>query len=177
MPTLSQKNKPIMFLLQGGGPFIPFVFGVPIVGAIRPEQYQLTRAGRGAVTQTEGGAFLDEFGEGPAQLMIAGHTGWGAGYELPGVIKVKALEAIFIEYLRRYQRLKEANADPSIVQLWFLDSLNLEAFSVYPMQFSLERNKGRPLLYYYRMQFIVLVDLLQDAVYKGIDAITASMSG
>jgi hypothetical protein len=176
VPPLSQKYLPILFLLQGGGFTLPIPFGVPL-GIIRPEHYSFSRTSRGTVTQTAGTAFLDDYGEGPGQLQIAGHTGWGAGYEPPGVFKLKALEAMFVEYEARRMRLRDRNADPNVVQLWMLDSLNLEALSLYPLEFSLDRTRAKPLLYYYRMRFVVIADLLTDAIGGAVDALGSTLNG
>jgi hypothetical protein len=179
MPPIPQKYLPILFLLHGGGFPLPIVFGnLTPLEILRPEHYSLTRVSRGTVTQTIGGAFLDDFGEGPGQLLISGHTGWGAGtFGVPGVIKVKALEAMFVEYEARRMRLRNANLDPSVVQLWMMDSLNLEGLSLYPLEFSLDRARNKPLLYFYRMRFVVIADLLVDAVMTAVDAIGSTLSG
>ena len=179
MPPIPQKYLPILFLLHGGGFPLPIVFGnLTPLEILRPENYSLTRISRGTVTQTIGGAFLDDFGEGPGQLLIAGHTGWGAGtFGIPGVIKLKALEAMFIEYEARRMRLRDRNQDPSVVQLWITDALNLEALSLYPLEFSLDRSRSKPLLYFYRMRFVVLADLLSDFVYSVAPAIGSTLAG
>jgi hypothetical protein len=162
---LSQKYLPIIFALYGSGIPIVVPFGIPGLGLIRPEQLSIQRSSRGTLMNTAEDAFLQDFGEGIPRLTIAGHTGWDSG-PLSGLPGFKLLEALFVDYLQQRRRLATSGQDPNKVQLLYIDTLNVEAFSVYPHEFTLERTKQRPLLYMYRMQFSVLKDLLQSALFS-----------
>lgn len=177
MPEISQADKTILFLLFGGGTTERVVFGTPGSGIVRPEHYSLTRISRGTVVQTVGSAFLDDFGEGPGQLVIAGSTGWGVGLEEPGIRKLKALEALFVEYEARRVRLRDRNQDPNVVKLWMTDDLNQESLSLYPLEFSLDRSKSRPLLYFYRMRFVIIEDLSANTPPQPQNVLAATLSG
>lgn len=166
-----QKNLPIFIILEGGASFasfipIPFVMGLPNT-IIRPESLHLTRPARGTVINTAKNAFLEDFGEGVGQIVIQGHTGWSDKEgPIAGVFAFKLLEEIFIEYLRRRAAAAKAGLEPDkTVFLFYVDTLNLLAFTVYPQEFVLERIKTRPLLYFYRLRFTTLVDLLQVAIF------------
>lgn len=170
--VLSQKHSPIGLVLQGGGPIIPFTFGVPGLGAIRPQEYSLGRSSRGAVIHTAKDAFLDTFGEGVPQLSVSGHTGWGSGrFVIPGILLFKVLEFLFNDYHRRTMNLVRAGQSPTSVQLWWLDTLNLQALSIYPLHFVAKKTSSHPLLYYYSLQALVLADLLQGAVNTVLDSV------
>jgi hypothetical protein len=162
VPPLSQKYLPIGILLSGGpGPFIPFTFGIPGLGAIRPQEYGLARPARGQVIHTAADAFLDTFGEGVPQLQISGHTGWGAGlFEIPGIVLFKAFEFIVQNYHTRQRLLISQGQDPAAVKMLWLDTLNLQALSIYPLVFQAKKTSSRPLLYYYTFQAVVLLDYL-----------------
>jgi hypothetical protein len=160
--VLSQKHLPIGLILMGGGPIIPFTFGIPVLGAIRPQEFAVIRPARGQVVHTAERPFLDTFGQGVAHLQASGHTGWGSGaYEIPGVLLFKALEFLFTEYHTRQMTLARAGLDPALVQLWWIDTLNLQAFSIYPLAFHAKKTSSHPLLYYYSIQAVVLIDFLQ----------------
>lgn len=172
VPAINQKDLPIVLTLFSNsvagalsvpGTAIPIVtvFGGPS-GIVRPESISMARPARGTVSNTIGAAFLDDFGEGIGVVTLQGHTGWQTG----GLSAFSALKLTFTEYLARRKALREAGEDPNAIQLWYIDTLNLEAFSVYPVQFSLERTRNRSLLYFYRIQLLVLTDLLQQLTAK-----------
>jgi hypothetical protein len=172
MAITDQKYRPIALLLMlNGFPVFAVLFNVPWLGTIRPEQIHLTRPARGTVTHTTGAAFIDDYGEGMGTLTIMGHTGWNAGL-LPGILKFKAIEQLFIQYLALRQTRAAGGLDPDAVQLWWLDTLDLEALAVYPHEFVLEKTKSRPLLYFYRMRFSVTEDLLQGAITRAVAALS-----
>jgi hypothetical protein len=170
---ISQKNRPIILILQGGEFFslgiipVPFLFGSP-GGIVRPENLQILRPARGTVVHTAGAAFLDDFGEGVGTIVMQGHTGWSEP-ALAGEVAFQQLRLMFQEYLARRKRTKLANLDPDGVRLIYLDSLNLEAFLVYPHEFSLKRSRTRPLLYMYHLRLSILRDLLQEGVSEVTD--------
>jgi hypothetical protein len=172
---LSQKELPITFLLRvqfGGIPIpipipTPVIFGFPS-GIVRPEQLAIHRPARGTVTHTAGAAFLDDYGP---IITIRGHTGWANPEGLAGIASLKALEALFVAYLEIRRAIADAGNDPNIVELWFVDALNIEAFAVYPHEFILERQRSRPLLYFYRMRLSGLRDLLQEAAGGAVDLV------
>jgi len=167
----SQESRPLIFTLFTEGslgasltyPPLVTVFGKP--GIEHPEMYTYRRPSRGTVINTVGGAFLDDFGEGIGRITIEGHTGWMQGDS--GLIQFKNLEQIFIQYHSRRDVLTATEgADPNSIQLYMIDTQNLEASSVYPEEFTLVRSRNRPLLFQYRIQLIVLLDLLQAAISK-----------
>jgi hypothetical protein len=169
MSTPPQESRPLIFVLLNeaslgaalASPPLFTIFGKP--GIEHPEMWTYRRPSRGTVINTVGGAFLDDFGEGVGRITIEGHTGWFQGDG--GLVQFKNLEQIFIQYHARRDALTATEgADPNAIQLYMIDTLNLEASSVYPEDFTMVRSRNRPLLYQYRISLVVLVDLLQAAI-------------
>ena len=168
---LDQTTLPIILTLTGGEAFassfpVPFLFGGP-GGIVRPQSLSWQRPSRGTVigTAIAGKPFLEDFGQGVPQLIVHGHTSWSQPGQRAGLPGLKALEVLFQEYLTRRQRTAAALGDPDSVKLTWIDVLDATAFSVYPIEFAADRSaKPNPLLYYYRMRFWVVRDLLADLV-------------
>lgn len=163
IPPINQESRPLIFALFNSAPSslalaapIITVFGQDVV---KPEHIAYSRPARGTVTSTIGGAFLDDYGEGVGSISIEGHTGWRRG----GLTQFKLIELTFQEYLRRRAIASDGGGDPNSISLWLIDTLNLEASSVYPLEFVGSKTRTRPLLFNYRMRFTILTDLLAQA--------------
>lgn len=170
---LDQSDLPIILSVRGGSFFlgglvpIPFLLGGP-GGIVRPEALSITRPSRGSVVHTADSAFLDDFGHGVAQISLQGSTGYSES-PLSGLPGIKALEALFNEYLARRQRTADAGGDPNSVVMDYLDVLNAQAFQVYPVEFAVDRRaKQGALLYYYRIRFWATRDYLHAPVLPGL---------
>jgi hypothetical protein len=167
-----QKDLPILLDLQGGGFFssplnfpLPLLFGSP-AGIIRPENLTLTRPNRGTVIHSAENAWLDDFGRGVPILTFSGHTGWQEpSVALASIVAFKLFEALLVEYEERRKRTAAAGGDPDTVKLLYFDALNAQAFVLYPIEFTLNRTKSHPLLYFYQARFYVLFDLIYDSLY------------
>lgn len=162
--ALDQRYLPIVFLIRA-----PFTFGLPvpippvIFGnpdfIVRPGTLNYTRPARGTIVNTAGDAFLDDFGIGVARIFMQGNTGWDRGFS--GLGALEALRLLFVGY-EEARRIVAASGllDPNDIELWLIDALNAEAWSVYINQFVVERVRGRgALLYNYRLQMTGLKDL------------------
>lgn len=123
---------------------------------ITPEDIQITRPSRQAVTQTLTGAYQDHLGSGITTVSMRGHTGWrnltpeGDGYNV-----IKRLR----DLLGQYDKIV-ATDRPDRVSLMLLLSLpsGWEHFRVSKTTVSYTRSRAQPLLYRYEAQFIVLHD-------------------
>src|SRR5579872_5883614 len=102
---------------------------------VKPQNIHITRSARGSIFNTASAAFLNDFGEGIATVNISGNTGYGAQFG-KGFLQFKNMEVMFSAYLAA----RQTAIDPSGVVLLYIDSLNAEAFSVYPMRFTLTRS-------------------------------------
>lgn len=157
MAPVSQKadRRPISFYLDDG--VAGTVTHVPMV--IRPEDLTRMEPSLQTVTQTFDGAFLDDFGPGVASIQLAGHTGWnsGAGWQatfdtLRGTVW-KQWHASRADAVKRGRH-------PDEVRLIFADALDSIVNVVAPGQFTLKRNRSRPLLMQYQISLTVLSDRL-----------------
>lgn len=106
------------------------------------------------VVQTLGSAWVDAFGPGIAQIVIAGHTGWAGGKSGPDwESQFRQLhEAAF----KGWNECVEATKDPESVEVLFVDTLDSRVARVVPKNFTLRRNKSRPLLVQYNITFLVV---------------------
>jgi hypothetical protein len=121
-----------------------FVYkGQSYVFSINPEEYTQEEPSRSTVTQTKGGAWVDDFGGGLPVITIRGTTGFQKGL---GVQKFKELR----DMIRKYYD------DGS--ELTFHNWTDDESWIVHPdpSGFRLLRNKTNPLLYMYEMRLICL---------------------
>lgn len=105
-----------------------------------------------AVTQTLGGAYVDNFGEGVPTVQISGHTGWGAGDRPDGRQAFFELhDDIFKQWHQQRAEAVEQNLDPDKVKLIFNDVLDSFTWVVAPQNFVLRRSRSRPLLSQYQI--------------------------
>lgn len=144
----SQKDRPVGLLLLDTG--IPV--GVPYLFYPRPEDLQYTHPSRGTVIQTFDGGFVDDFGEGLVDIIATGTTGW-QGTLLPGEVKYQILrELVVIQYFN----LRKLHADMGMpidtVKLYWVDTLNIVMYEVYPVSFTARKNRLRPLLFQYTLR-------------------------
>jgi hypothetical protein len=156
--------RPISFLLEDGGIFGPSV--PPVTLKIRPEDLTRNEPSRVTVHQTLGretSGWVDNFGEGLPSVTISGHTGWRAD-SVSGEDGVQAFENLHNTVVPRYHAAKQqainSGQDPASVRLLFIDTLDNFAWNVAPMQFSLRRNKSRPLL----MQYNIVLQAISTSV-------------
>src|SRR6185437_6490323 len=133
-----QAQLPIIWLLSAL--LVPIDFIVMSTNfPIKPQQLNLARNARGTVFNTATAAFLNDFGEGVPTLEISGNTGFGSEFG-QGFIDFKALEGLFANYLN----LRQQSFSPNDITLTYIDTINVEAFNVYPMRFTLQRTARSP---------------------------------
>lgn len=149
IPAPSQKDRPVgLVVLDGFGLQIPWFY----LFYPRPEDLQYTHPSRGTVIQTFDGGFVDDFGEGLADIIVTGNTGWNGGL-LPGELKFYALRDMVVI---RYHLMRKAKADAGLpidsVKMYWVDTLNLLVYEVYPVSFTARKNKARPLLYQFTLR-------------------------
>jgi hypothetical protein len=156
-PPSSQKagDCPISFTLMdnatGGGST------TSIALSIRPEELTRTEASRATVQQTLGGAWVDDFGPGLAQINISGHTGWrGSLLKDGGELFQQLKQVAYTNWHSARNTARSQGIDPNGVTLTFADTLNGNTDVVIPTQFVLRRSKSRPLLMQYQISMIGL---------------------
>ena len=176
MQPASQKNRPISFLLFDHAERTPLVAYQDLI--IRPEELTRSEPNRANITQTLGGAWLDDFGAGISTINIAGHTGWRGSINWDGAEIFQMLrDTVFTEWNKRRSNRPSQSSPPDDVELIFADQLNQQAMVVAVTNFQLRRHRSRPLLSQYSIQMAVLSELHasdyaqeQDSL---VDAITA----
>ena len=122
---------------------------------IRPEDLSWTEPVRVNAVQTLGSAWVDAFGPGIAQIVIAGHTGWSGGPS-GGPDWEAQFQNLYACAFKDWNDQVEASKDPESVKMTFVDTLDSRAAQVVPKTFVLRRNKSRPLLVQYNITFLVV---------------------
>lgn len=119
--------------------------------ALNPEEYYQEEPSRSTVTQTKGGAWVDDFGAGLPTITIKGTTGLKKG----GFEKFKELR----DLIRAYYKKGKFGAEMTEAQeLTFHNHTDGESWIVHidPSGFKLSRSKQSPLLYNYEIKMICL---------------------
>lgn len=171
--TQKAGERPISFMLydDGAGDVVSQVDMV-----IRPEE--LTRREPSRITEHNalGGAWVDDFGQGIAQIEINGHTGWRGSKDRDGAAIFQALHQDIFGQWHTMRRDRAAQGkDPDLVQMVFSDELNGHSDVVVPKLFTLRRQKSRPLLKQYQIAMVVLGDVGATALEQK-DPIVESVS-
>lgn len=170
IPPPSQKDRPVGLLLLDTG--IPV--GVPYLFYPRPEDLQYTHPTRGTVIQTMDGGFVDDFGEGLVDIIVTGNTGW-QGTLLPGEVKFQILRELVVIQYHNLRKLHADRGQPiDKVKLYWIDTLNVVMYEIYPVSFTARKNRQRPLLFQYtlRMTGINRLFSIGDAVTGLIGRLT-----
>lgn len=117
---------------------------------VNPEEYTQEETSRSTVTQTKGGAWIDDFGAGLPTIFIKGSTGFERGL---GVEKFKELRS----KIRKYYDSGTLGSTPK-TEMIFHNFTDDESWVVHtdPSGIRLLRNKNNPLLYVYELKFICL---------------------
>lgn len=115
---------------------------------LNPEEYTQDEPSRSTVTQTKGGAWIDDFGGGLVQIFMKGTTGMKNGFE-----KFKELRQLIRDYYKEItpgQKVKK--------ELIFHNFTDEESWVVHPdpSGIKLFRSKTNPLLYMYELRLICL---------------------
>lgn len=174
VPT-SQKDRPITFMLFDGESFIE---GQDLI--IRPEELSRTEPARASVTQTLGGAWVDDFGAGLSVITLAGTTGWHGSRFADGEAQFERLRTVVVDrwHALRKQRADQAQTGEGVdaIKLVLSDRLDNFTVVVVPAQFQLRRHKSRPLLMQYNIQLTVLGDFAYDNVATSHDFVREAIN-
>lgn len=122
---------------------------------VNPEEYNQSEPNRITVTQTKGGAWVDEFGAGLPIITLKGTTGFKNGTKTgtTGYSKFNELRS----YIRGvYNRVDPGKSIPTSKDLYFYNYTDGDYWVVIPKTFELLRTVARPLLYTYNIELICL---------------------
>lgn len=156
-PPRSQKNKVVALrLTYPDGSYYTHIL------SINPDDLQINLPSRTTVTQTEGGAYLDNWGIGVGQGMLQGNTGWRYHQKISGRAfdGLGAFKDLYQKIYLKYYELSQLAADPNSVKLRLIDNVDDLVLEINPDDFRLLRNKNKPLLFQYQMPFTVIEDIL-----------------
>ena len=156
----SQKasDRPISFYLQNTQDSSQ---NASVTLVIRPEDLRRTEPGLLTPVQTLGGAWIDDFGPGLQQIAISGTTGWRGGVSGDGGEQFVLLrDLIWVQWHAQRANAVANGQTPDTIKLIFVDTLDQIVAQVAPGQFSLARNRSRPLLYQYALNMTVIADNL-----------------
>lgn len=117
---------------------------------LNPEEYTQDEPSRSTVTQTKGGAWVDDFGAGLPTIYMKGTTGFKKG---SGADKFKELRNFIREYMNNGTPGAEVKDE-----LTFHNYTDEESWIVHtdPTAFRLLRSKSNPLLYMYEIRLVCL---------------------
>lgn len=172
--AIPQEERPILLIVLNEGAILDTSvhWFFP-----KPDDLTYTRPVRATVSQTLGGAYVDDFGEGVCEIACNGRSSYRFGpagssltlrkHKVPcdefknhlgmGELMLKNLK----DWLTRdFHINREKNAkmglDPDLYQMYFADVLNAELWTVFPIHAVFRRHKQSPLLIQYSMRFIGL---------------------
>lgn len=119
--------------------------------ALNPEEYNQPEPSKATITQTKGGAFIDDFGAGIITIYMKGTTGFKGTTK--GFTKFKELRDLIRSV---YNNIPPGTNIPDSKELIYHNYTDGEHWVVYPSKFNLMRSIARPLLYLYEMNLWVL---------------------
>ncbi len=127
---------------------------------VNPSSKMLQHDIRTTLTQTEGGAWIDDFGMGVPILQLQGNTGWRARFGTYNGALVDGFQSFYhfyIDIIKHFFDARAISKNPNAVELLAIDDVERITYRMMPTQnFSDTRSTSAPLLYPYSVTFIVL---------------------
>lgn len=122
---------------------------------LNPEEYNVQEPNRITVTQTKGGAFVDDFGGGIPNILMRGTTGFKNGTKsgTHGFRKFRELRNMIRD---TYFDTPPGTRITGANELVFHNHTDGEHYVVVPRTFDLFRSIARPHLYQYDIQLIAI---------------------
>lgn len=130
---------------------------------LNPEEYSQDEPSRSTVTQTKGGAWIDDFGGGLEVIFMRGSTGMKNGYS-----RFRELRDI----IRYYKDNTTPGSSPA-QELTFHNFTDGESWIVHldPAGFKLFRSKSNPLMYMYEIRLVCLRPASQPEIEQKTEVI------
>lgn len=140
---------------------------------INPALKNFTHPIRTTLTQTEGGAWIDDFGMGVPTLQLQGNTGWRPLYGRYNNSTIpdgfQAFQHLYTDIIRYFFNLRGQTKDPELIEMIVVDDVDQVTYRVTPTQnMQLQRTKSSPLLFPYTVNFIVNWSSLSTAAMKSV---------
>ena len=121
---------------------------------LNPEEYTLVEPARVNVTQTSGGAFVDDFGLGIPILYFRGQTGF-KNRDNDVTSGLKNFKNLRDDIYRAYFK-NQAPGEQSDYELHLYNYIDEDYLIIVPQIFTLQRSISQPLLFRYEARFMVL---------------------
>lgn len=127
---------------------------------VNPATKTYTHDIRTTLTQTEGGAWIDDFGMGVPTLQLQGNTGWRAlkgEYQHALVDGFQSWNHLYRDILQYFFALRKQAQNADDISFVVIDDADQVTYRVMPnQQLQLSRTSSSPLLFPYSITFIVL---------------------
>jgi len=120
---------------------------------LNPQSLTQAEQAKVSVTQTLGGAYVTDFGEGLQQVTIAGTTGYKQRYNADGELRDGFEE--FVHFRNEVYRKFVKTNDPDYMMFWY-NWEDKEYYRIQPISFRLQRSVSESLLYRYEFVFTCL---------------------
>jgi hypothetical protein len=117
---------------------------------VNPQDMSIDEPSLSSVTETLGGAYVTDFGQGTIPVSISGVTGYRARSTDDG--KIRNGHEEFLHFRNEVYRKFIAENRPDMHLVWFNWEDN-EYYVIQPSRFRLQRSKNEPLLYRYEFRF------------------------
>lgn len=118
-----------------------------------PDDMSQDEPARATVTQTLGGAFVTDFGQGLPSVVLSGTTGYKKRINSEGQ-ETDGFQA-FRDFRNKVYRDFITQNDPTLELYWY-NWEDEEYYQIQPTNFRLQRNKTESLLYRYEFRFTCL---------------------
>lgn len=137
---------------------------------LNPQNLTHAEQAKTSVTQTLGGAYVTDFGEGLPQVTIGGTTGYKQRYNEDGEQRDGFEE--FIHFRNEVYRKFVKTNDPDYMMFWY-NWEDKEYYRIQPVTFRLQRSVSEALLYRYEFTFTCLNEAV--ASYTTAEVADASL--
>ena len=137
---------------------------------LNPQSLTQAEQAKVSVTQTLGGVYVTDFGEGLSQVTISGTTGYKQRYNDDGELRDGFEE--FIHFRNEVYRKFVKTNDPDYMMFWY-NWEDKEYYRIQPISFRLQRSVSEALLYRYEFAFTCLNEAVGG--YTSPEVIDASL--
>jgi hypothetical protein len=124
---------------------------------INPEELGMDEPAKVTATQTLGGAYITDFGQGLPTVTLSGTTGYRKRVNTEGA-ETDGFEE-FVNFRKNVYRRFITDPEPDSTLSWY-NWEDDEYYDIQPTNFRLSRSKNQPLLYRYELKFTCIKKLM-----------------
>lgn len=126
---------------------------------LNPQSLSQAEQAKVSITQTLGGIYVTDFGEGLQQVTIAGTTGYKQRFNADGELRDGFEE--FVHFRNEVYRKFVKTNDPDYMMFWY-NWEDKEYYRIQPGSFRLQRNATEAVLYRYEFVFTCLNEAVES---------------